>query len=451
MKQKYYNSLKNALLLVMLGMALPGFAQQPLSLEMCRQMALDHNQDVKQAQANKTISEASLKLSKRAKLPQFDLSAEYTYMNDPQVMSIPGFELPTTSGGASGVYYPGGNTNLTYHNNYNGGINFSLPLYMGGKLNHYETMAEFGAEMAQNNLDNTRENIVLSVDQQYWALVSLKESLLVVRKSVHLLEDIVREMDNRFKVGVVTQNEVLKVQVELNNARLQEIQLNNNIELAYMALNQTIGNSILTKISVADSVQLIDNREVNVANIDSSAANRNELQLLQKQVALTEVNEQLTKSDYLPQLVSFASYGFQNPNHLAQDETELTWVAGLNLSMPIFHWGERKLKVEQNRLSTQNAQWAYEKAKEGIVLQIQQSIFRVNESITKIAFTQASLQQAEENLQLEMNRLNQGIITSTEVLDAQVQWQKANADFIVAKVEYKISMSVYQKAIGTLL
>ncbi len=425
-------------------------AQEYLTLEQCRDKAINHNQDLKSAQADLAINLASLKMSKRAMLPQFDFSANYTYMNDPQVMDIPSWELPAIDGSASGVLFTGLYKELTYHNMYDGGVDLSLPIYLGGKLRNYAKMSSIGVDISEKNVENTKENLILEVDQKYWTLVSLKENYLVIQKSVKLLEDVVRETNNMYKVGILTKNEVLKTQVELNNTKLALIQMKDNIQLAKMSLNQSVGNGILDKIAIADSVIVPEENTVSVSEIESVASNRKELKMMEGQVGITTTDIKIARSDYMPQLVSFANYGFQNPNHKAEDETELTWVAGLSLSVPIFHWGEKNLAIEKKKLVSQKAQLSYEKAKEGIILQIQQSAFSLNESMVKISFTKASLEQAEENLKLEMNRLTQGIVTTTDVLDAQVQWQKANSDFISAKVNYKINQSNYLKTIGQL-
>ncbi len=425
-------------------------AQEILTLEQCREKAINHNQDLKSAQADLAINMASLKMSKRAMLPQFDFSATYTYMNDPQVMDVPAWELPNVDGTASGVLFTGLYKQLTYNNMYDGGIDFSLPLYLGGKLRNYVKMSSIGVDISEKNVENTKENLILEVDQKYWALVSLKENYLVIQKSVKLLEDVVRETSNMYNVGILTKNEVLKTQVELNNTKLALIQMKDNIQLAKMSLNQSIGNGILDEIAIADSVIIPQEKPVSVTEIENIASNRKELKMMEGQVGITTADINIARSDYMPQLVSFANYGFQNPNHKAEDVTELTWVAGLSLSMPIFHWGEKNLAIEKKKLTNQKAQLSYDKAKEGIILQIQQSAFNLNESMVKISFTKASLEQAEENLKLEMNRLTQGVVTTTDVLDAQLQWQKANSDFISAKVNYKINKSNYLKTIGQL-
>nr|WP_319401148.1 TolC family protein [uncultured Carboxylicivirga sp.] len=442
--------LKYSFTIVFCFIAYVAMGQEVLTLDSCRHKALEHSQNVKTAEADYSISKASYKLSKLGRLPQFDFSATYNYMNKPQIMEIPGFELPTITGLPSGVYYPGGVNNLTYHNNYSGGVDLSLPLYMGGKLRHYVKMSEYGVGMAEHNLTNTKENLILQVDQQYWGLVSLKENLNVLKKSVKLLEGVVNQTQNWADVGLLTGNEVLKVKVELNNAKLAAINLANNISLAKMALNQTMGNSILDDIIVADSVVIASNMPVMVADIERKAEERHELQILANQVNITEEDRKAVRSDYLPQLVSFANYGFQNPNHKAQDETEMALVAGVSVSIPVFHWGERHVKMQMKNMESQKAQLNYDKAKDGLILEIQQSVYQVNESLVKITFTEESLEQADENLHMELNRLNEGVVTTTDVLDAQVQWQRAYADFIDSKVNYKVNLLNYKKVMGSL-
>ena len=85
-----------------------------------------------------------------------------------------------------------------------------------------------------------------------------------------------------------------------------------------------------------------------------------------------------------------------------------------------------------------------------IMLEIKQAYYNLEEAYTKLDFTEEALLQSEENLKLETNKLKQEIITTTDLLNAQNQWQKAHADFIAAKVNIKIQEVMYKKAIGEL-
>ena len=425
-------------------------AQMELTLEQCKNMALEHNQTIKSAEAELSASDATYTLSKRSVLPQFDLSGSYTYQNDPAEMNVPSFELPTTDFQPSGVLYPGGKSQLAYNSSYDVTMSVSLPLYMGGKLNEYKKMSGFGKQIAEENLVYEKSELVFSTDEQYWSLVSLKERKLLVEKSISFLSDLVRDMQNRYDAELVTKNEVLKAMVDLNDSKLDLIEVTNGIELSKMALNKLIGNNILTDIIVVDSIVDIPNTLKLIEYVEKSLDNRPEIKIMENQLEIAESQLMVVKSEYKPQLVSFANYMYQNPNHLGVDDGEFTWIAGLSFSIPVFHWGERSLKIHEQKMENRKVELQYESTKEYLMLEIQQAIFKFKESLTKITFTKESLAQAEENLKLERNRLDEGLITTTDVLNAQMQWQISYADYIDAKVNFKISESNYYKSIGEL-
>ncbi|WP_101260128.1 TolC family protein [Labilibaculum filiforme] len=425
-------------------------AQEVLSLRNCKQKAMDHNQSVKSALSDREFSEASLKLSKRSMLPKFDLSSSYTYLSDPNQMIVPGFELPTTDGQPSGVYSPGSTSDLAYENSYSASIGMSLPIYLGGKLRNANTLSELALEMAEDNVDLSQADLLLNVETEYWVVVSLQEQKGVVEKSIELLTDVLKEVRDRYETGIVTKNEVLKTQVELNNSKLSLIEISNNLELAKMSLNQSVGNGILSSIQIQDSIIYIPEQLSSISFNESHLSNRPEIKLLNNQVEMSKIEKKLVNADYKPQIVSFANYTSQNPNHYAKQENEFTFNAGVALSMPVFHWGEKKLKKVQNKMAIQKAELDLDESSELITLEIRQAIFRLKESLVKLNFTTTSLEQADENLKLETNRLLEGVTTTRELLNAQLQWQVSHADYISAKTAVKTNEAKYYKAIGDL-
>lgn len=439
-------------ILVTLGLTVTNqiTAQEVLSLDDCKIKALEHNQTVKSAVSDFKSSEASLKLSKRAMLPTFDLTSNYTYLSDPNQMVVPGYELPTTTGQPSGVYSPGGTTNLAYENSYSASLGMSLPIYMGGKLQHLKKMSALGVQLADDNLDKTKADLYLDVETKYWGLVSLQEQQSVIEKSIVFLNDVLKEVNNWYMTGIVTKNELLKTKVELNNAKLALIELTDNVELAKMSLNQSIGNGIMSTLQIQDSIVIIPNQLSDISYSDKQLLNRPEIKMLNSQLSMYKTQKKIVNAAYLPQLVSFANYLSQNPNHYSKQENEFTFNAGVSLSIPIFHWGEKKLKKHIEQRNIEKAEYQLDQSTELLTLEIRQAIFRLQESLVKLDFTKTSLEQADENLKLERNRLTQGISTTRELLNAQLQWQQSHADFINAKTKVKTSEAKYYKSIGEL-
>ncbi|MDE5416600.1 TolC family protein [Labilibaculum sp. DW002] len=446
-----YNIFKTAFLLT-IGLLVTKqiVAQEVLSLQVCKEKALEHNQTVKSAVSDFKSSEASLKLSKRAMLPTFDLTSNYTYLSDPNQMVIPGYELPTINGQPSGVYSPGSITDLAYTNSYSANLGMSLPIYMGGKLQHVKTLSKLGVQLADDNLDRTKSDLFLDIETKYWGLVSLQEQKMVIEKSIELLTDVLKEVNNRYKTGIVTKNELLKTKVELNNAKLSLIELNDNIELSKMSLNQSIGEEIMSTLQIQDSIIIIPNHLSDISFDEKQLLGRSEVKMLNTQLEMSKTQKKLVSADYLPQLVSFANYVSQNPDHYGKQKNDFTFNAGVSLSIPVFHWGEKKLKKHIEQRNIEKAEYELDQSTELMTLEIHQAIFKLKESLIKLDFTETSLEQANENLKLERNRLKQGVSTTRELLNAQLQWQQSHANFINAKTKVKTSIAKYYKSIGQL-
>ena len=434
----------------MLIFSVTAMAQVPLSLELCKIQALKHSQKVKSAEAEYQASQTQLKLSERAKLPTLDFGSSYTYLNDPNQMVVPGYELPTINGTASSVYSPGSVTNLAYNHSYKAALELSLPLYLGGKLQKAHKLSTIASEMAKYSVDLSKVDVLLRVESSYWSLVSLQEIDAELEQTIEFLNDVVKEVTDRFTTGIVTKNEVLKAQVELNNVKLARIEMQNNMALAKMSLNQAMGHNILDPIVIQDSIIIVLQQEVLFFE-DEQLTNRSEIKILKNMVELQKLQKSLVGANYKPQLVSFANYISQNPNHFAKQENELTWNAGVSLSIPIFHWGEKRLKQQSQQMAIDKSEYHLEESMERLTLEIHQAIFRLKEAYLKLNFTITSLEQASENKMLETNRLMQGITTTRELLNAQSQWQKSNADFISAKVNLKICEAIYRKSVGKLM
>lgn len=444
-----YNILKTAFLIAIgLTVTKQIVAQEILSLQDCKVKALEHSQTVKSAVSDFKSSEASLKLSERAMLPTLDLSSSYTYLNEPNQMVIPGYELPTIAGQPSGVFSPGSVTDLAYENSYSASLALSLPIYMGGKLQHAKTLSALSVQLSDDNLDRTKSDLYLDIEIKYWSLVSLQEQKKVLVKSIELLTDVLKEVNNRHKTGIVTKNELLKTKVELNNAKLALIELSDNIELAKMTLNQSIGNGIMSAIQIQDSIIIIPNRLSDITFDGNKLLDRSEIKMLNTQLEMSKTQKKLVSADYLPQVVSFANYVSQNPDHYGKQKNDFTFNAGVSLNIPVFHWGEKKLKKHIEQRNIEKAEYELDKNTELISLEIHQAIFKLKESMIKLDFTKTSLEQADENLKLETNRLMQGVSTTRELLNAQLQWQQSHADFINAKTNVKTSEAKYYKAIG---
>jgi len=428
----------------------PSISQEVLSLDKCRNLAKEHNQDVKNAAINVAIYESHMKSNKTNQLPKIDFSASLTRVGNPQETIMPAFQLPNMDGSPSGVLFPGGTVFEAPDNLYKLNLALIQPIYMGGKLRNLNKLSQKNVDLSKENLRLEKSNLLLETDDTYWLIVSLNEKLILTKESIKFLEEFKKDINNRYEVGLATKNDVLQAQVNLNHVQLANIEAENGVDLANMALCRLIGFPLWQNIQLKDSmVNKAILPDFEVAH-QKALAQRPELKMSQLAVDMGELGIKMTKAEQLPTVnVGVNSY-YGNPNPYGVDEGESSWNATAMVTVPVFHWGEKRQAVKRSKMQHQQAVLEFEKNTDLIALDVQQSLYALKEAISTMSFTETSLEQAEENLKVTRNNFSVGVASVTQVLDAQVSWQSSYSDYIDAKIACQQKHSVYLKAIGEL-
>ena len=333
-------------------------------------------------------------------------------------------------------------------------VMLTQPVYMGGAIIAANRMAAIGEEMAQNNIEASTQNTLHSIDQAYWTVVSvhhkeqLAESYLAVVKK---LDDDVSKM---IREGVATRADGLKVDVKVNEAEMSLTQAENGLALAKMLLCQLCGMDVDSDITLAD--ENADNivEQADDAQADRAVAmeNRPELKLLQNSADMSRQATKLVRAAYLPQVLLTGGYVATNPNVFNGFERKLSgmWNVGVMVRVPLWNWMEGTYKVRASRIATTIVELERDDIREKIDLQVSQSQFKVKEANRRLAMATKNVENAEENLRCANLGFKEGVIPTTDVMAAQTAWVQAQSQKIDAEVDVKMSQVNLKKALGVL-
>ncbi len=449
--------MKNLLLVICL-ISSTLFAQQKLTVEQCIELAIANNKELKIADKQLSSAEANIKVMRANYLPNFKLEGTLAHMNDLNTMKIEGEDLgevmkpilsalPTPP---EGFKIADIEKELGQKNVYQAALVLEQPIYMGGKITAAYKMSKIGKTIRENQKALSISHVKSKTENAYWRLVSVKEKEKVVLKYKELLEDLVRNLTNSYDLELINRNELLKAQVKLNDAELNLLKIKNGHALSKMALCEIIGKDLLADIDVNDQAIVVPLENKNNNFVQKAMNQRAEIKMLENNVSLKSENIKLITSDFLPQLSAGVNFLSRNPNKYMEAENEFTWNAGIKLSFKIFHWGERKNKITMAKIERDVSELTLQRNKELITLEVHQAKFKLQESIKRVELAENSLLQANENLEINKNSFKEGLINTTEMLEAQAQWQTSNNAQIDAKIEYKINEMAFRKAQGEL-
>ncbi len=469
------------------------WAQEDLSLEKCIKLALDHNQKIKAAKQQINAAGDLKKAAFTQYLPDFRVTGAYTYINKDFKLLKEDLLLPvvpyTAIDGATGrvsqaalenpsvaastfvinpstgtvvtdaagnpvfqkyTYLPASKSvlDLDHVAIINGG--FTQPVYTGGKIREANKIAAYAKEIADYNLSLSENELVYSVGEAYWRIVSLREKVKLARQYHDMLVRLVSDLENIYTEGIITDNDLLKAKLKLSGAEIQVLKAENGMELSKMALCQMTGLSYTSGITLADSLNSDEGIAMNFQASEASIEARPELGILEKNVDIARSEVKLMESRYLPDIAMTAGYALMNPNLYNGLEKEFggDYTIGIVCNVPLFHFGERKHTLNAARAGHEAASLTLEETKELMVLQLQQAIFRYNEAVKTTEVAAFALGQSSKNLKYTDDGFREGIQKTTDLLEAQVLWQKAFSELIDARTEQQMAASNIKKITG---
>ena len=435
------------------------FGQKTMTLEDCRKQAIEANKDFKKASYQKKEAESNKKVAKTAYLPSLNADLNYMQLVGIDDINLPGGFLPTAESaeaaqagefsGQSNVWSPGmqmelGNLSILY-----GGFSVTQPIYTGGKIKYSNKQAEAGVELSELNYQLSYSQLIENTDKAFWNVATIESNIELAEKYIAMLIELEDQMNEMYKLGLTPASEKLKVSVQKNEAELQLLRAKNGLKISKMYLNQLLGEDLNTdfQIEFNDS---IDVEMIEVDNgLESALANRSELKMMQKQVTLSEYDKKLAMADYLPTAGVSLQYTGSWINNIQEDVTFRPMLAA-QITIPLFNWGQGRHKQRAADFKIQQMQTDYENTNELISLEVLQVKVQIEEAYEAIQIAKKSIKEAEESLDETKASFDVGLNTTTDLLNAQADWQRANANLISAVAQFKILETSWEKVTGKL-
>ena len=333
-------------------------------------------------------------------------------------------------------------------------VMLTQPIYMGGAIIAANRMADIGEQMAQNNIEASTQNTLHSIDQAYWTVVSVHHKKQLAESYLAVVKKLDDDVSKMISEGVATRADGLKVDVKVNEAEMSLTQAENGLALAKMLLCQLCGMDVDSDITLAD--ENADNivEQADDAQADRAVAmeNRPELKLLQNSADMSRQATKLVRAAYLPQVLLTGGYVATNPNVFNGFERKLSgmWNVGVMVRVPLWNWMEGTYKVRASRIATTIVELERDDIREKIDLQVSQSQFKVKEANRRLAMATKNVENAEENLRCANLGFKEGVIPTTDVMAAQTAWVQAQSQKIDAEVDVKMSQVNLKKALGVL-
>ena len=332
-------------------------------------------------------------------------------------------------------------------------VGVTQPIYTGGRLTQFYKIAKATENIAAIEMSAKQDDVIYSVDEAYWRVVSVSRKKQLAEQYYKLLCQLENDVKEALDEGVVTQADLLKVTTKRGEAEVKKLQAENGLTLSNMALAQVCGLPLSTAFTLDES----DLDEISLpsdsTDMETAIENRSEIQLLQEAEKIAKSNTKLMAAGLQPNILASASYIYTNPN--VENGMSSNWdgkgffSAGVIVNVPIVH-ADDILRYKAAKHAYKALALKTEETRELLTLQTTQANQKLTEAQQKIALARLTQNNAAEVLRMAQESYDAGMITASELMQAQTAWLAAATDLVDAEVEAKTTETQLRKYIGKL-
>ena len=324
----------------------------------------------------------------------------------------------------------------------NGSLMVAQPLYAGGRIVTGNKLASLGVEVAGLQAEMKMRDIIENIESTYYLVAGLQQKVATVTAALTLIDSLDRTVQLALDNGLVTRADALQLQLKRNEMLANQQQLASGIRLSKRMLCTQIGIEYSDALVFADPFN--ENQNENQKWGDSqfplslpSSFSRPEARLLQLSVEAEQLQRRLTLGEALPQLtlIGTAYYG-----NMIKTDASANAVMLLSLSVPLTGWWETSHKLKQHDIRIQEARIKQDHYNQMMSLEEEKAYSDMVDAAMLMKSDSAALEIAQENYRLSVLNYQAGVITLTEVLQAQtllLQAQNAITDrqttYVVAR------------------
>lgn len=436
--------MKKILMLILFAGSL--FAQERvLTLKESLEIGLQNSKDLKISQSRINYSEAKLSEINSQFLPQFKLFGNYTRLSD----NIPAFEVTMPfSPNPIRISEP-------LYNNYTFKFGFTQPLFTGFKLLSSKSAAKYNLQASESDFSKEQNETAFNIYNAYWNFYKAEEVRNVIALTLEQIENHLKDTRNFYEQGLVSNNDLLKLEVQYSNTQLMLIEAENNLKIARIAFNKALGIDLDAQTKVAATEKSMGLVNYDLSQILSEALNnRHEIKSLANRVEASKEGITAAQSSLFPSVYLTGNYYYSNPNPRflpAKDEFNYNWDVGVTLSWDVWNWGLTSSQILQAEQTKIQLETNYDQLKENIQLEVHSNYLNLLKTEEKVKVNKIALEQAEENYRITAEKYNLQLASSTDLIDAETLKLQAETNLKTAEVDYQIAKVRLEKSLGRII
>lgn len=414
---------------------------QHLGLQQAVEIGLKNNKNIQISHLKQEMSVTKEKDLKMEKLPDIEFHTSYNQVTNLFQHQNGVFNKATKYDVINGMY------DFT--------LSASIPVYMGGKIKNTEKKAVIDTEISALKTHLDERQLKMAIITAFLQIHHLKEQQSLINDKMKEDSVNIKQVKALKANGVVTVNEVLRTSLQLSNHKMSWTELDNDIQIAEHKLKTILSLPESQEMHVNTEDLISDNAAIPyVDELTETALNKNEsVEITHKNLSLKELDQKITKANYLPKITAGGEYFLKYPNMMFFPPEPYAYrlgMVGVNLTYPIENLYKNKYRMQEARENIDLAKLQIEENEENVRHTVYEAYKKFEETDQKVKIAEESINQAKENYRIVRTKYANKLSLITELIDADNTYLEAESNLISVKINRQLKYYQLQYTIGNL-
>ena len=435
-------------LIVFVSLAFAQESIQTFSMKAAIQYALTHSPSLQNTYLDYQIARQKIAEVRSAGLPQINSTTTLRYFVEIPTSLVPGEFF----GAPRGTFIP-----IRF------GVPYNLEIGVTGTQLLFDgtyfvglSAARAVKELTYRAYQRSRIETITAVSKAYLTVLITQERLRLLKENLDQLQTTLRQTKGLYEAGFAEKLDYQRLEVAYNNLQTEYNKAAELTALAYLTLKLQMGYPLDQPIALTDTlpelpVLLPDS--LSLQNFDP--AQRLEYQILLAQRRALELNLRRYQVAYLPSLVFISSLATQaQRNEFNFFDTKERWFPiafiGFQLQVPLFDGLRKASQVSQARLELLKNQNDLYQLRQALTLEAQNARIQLLNALQNLAIQKRNLELAQTVLETTQKKVEAGLASTVESVQAQNAYQQAQLGYTTALLEAHSAYIDWQKALGLL-
>ena len=340
---------------------------------------------------------------------------------------------------------------IDFTKNYQLSLNFSLPLFTGGRLISGFKQSNYNLQSTKEGIRQSRHQLVFNVKKAFYGYLLAKDFFAVAEETMKLAEKQLINIKNLYEAGMAAKFELLRFEVQVANIKTLLIQAKNGLEVTELGLKTILGLELQRQIEVKGELTYTP-MEADVNEFIAEALQlRPELNQLKYQGQMASEMLKIARASKMPTLALGGAFNYWGDKlSFAKGNWQNYYAINLVLTVPIFNGFAASAQVGQAKAVIKELEFTQKGMSDLVKLEVQQAVLNHKQAEESLRSQEKNVEVAKESVRLAELNFQEGLATSLDVSTSLLALSQAKTNYSQVLYDCAISVAQLEKARGGL-